>query len=175
MPLVKKYGASVVVLLHGEKKISSTLEDRLECMDTVSKIASDYDMDAKDMYLDCLMAPLSMDSGNGAMYIDCLRTLKAKYPEYGYACGLDNISYGLPEEGLLNIAMAMMLLALGQELLFTNVNRWNRAFFVAAKALMGKDSFSMDYIRAYRNGELGIFQTAPGGLTTPNKERFGLG
>lgn len=157
MPLVKKYNAQVVVLLHGDRKISDTLEDRLICMDTVEKIARDYNMNKKDMFLDCIMAPLSVDSSNGLMYINCLKALKEKYPEYGYTCGLDNISYGLPEEELINITMTIVLLALGQDYIFTNVTKQSRAFIKALKAIFGEDEYTLDYIKAYRNDELGIF------------------
>lgn len=157
MPMVKEYNASVVVLLHGNRKISETLEERLECMNTVEKVAIEYNMNKKDMILDCIMAPLSTNSNSGIVYINCLKTLKDKYPNYSYTCGLDNISYGLPKEELLNITMTMMLFALGQEYLFTNVTKESRAFIKTAKALCGEDNYTLDYIKAFRNKELNIF------------------
>jgi len=153
MPLVRRYGATVVVLLHGSEHMPASVQDRLDCMPAVERMARDYGMKKEDMYLDCLMAPISVDSRNGLQYLASLGRIRDGYPGYRFACGVDNISYGMPEPEILNIAMALMLVGAGQEFLFTNSTPALRAFLRAARALTDQDPNTLGYIAAYRDGE----------------------
>jgi 5-methyltetrahydrofolate--homocysteine methyltransferase len=156
MPLVKRYDASVVVLLHGDDHMPVSVQDRLDCMPMVERVAREYAMKKEDMYLDCIMAPISVDSQNGLQYLQSLRLLQENYAGYRFACGVDNISYGMPEPEILNIAMAVMLVGAGQDFLFTNSTPALRAFLRAAKALTNQDANTLEYIEAFRKGELAV-------------------
>ncbi len=157
MPLVKKHDALVVCLLQSEAGMPETIGDRLKLMPVVEEVAGTYGMKKQDMLLDSLLFPLAMDDQNGMLYMNCLRALKAAYPDYSYSCGLNNISYGMPETELLSIGFTSMLFALGQEYLFMELYRPSQAFLRANMALAGQDENTMDYIEAYRDGRLAIF------------------
>lgn len=158
MPLVKKHNALVAVLLHNENGMPEKLEERLALMPVVEEVAKCYEMDKKNMLLDSLLFPLAMGHENGALYMQCLKTLKAKYPSYSYTCGLNNISYGMPKGSLLNICFISMLLALGQEYLFVELDHNSQAFIAADRALLGFDENTMEYIGAFREEKLSVFK-----------------
>ncbi len=160
MPLVKRYGALVVVLLHGASGMPGSLAERLELMKTVKEVEKAYDMNPKEMLLDSLIFPLSMNDQNGLLYLDCLRQLKRQFPEYAYTCGLSNISYGMPQTELLDISYASMLLGLQQEYLFMELNANTAAFIYAFRALLGKDENTFGYLHAFRSQALNVLQKA---------------
>jgi len=152
MPIAEEYNCQIVVLLQDEQGMPSTLEDRLRLMPTVETICKEYHMKKEDVFLDCLLFPLSVSHKNGTLYMDCLNSIRKQYPGYRYTCGLNNISYGLPEEQLLNISFVTMILAAGQDCVFLDIDPATGAFIKAAQALLGKDEYTMDYISAYRDG-----------------------
>lgn len=152
MPLVKRYDAQITVLLHDEAGMPVTVDDRLRVMPIVQNIAKVYEIDTHDMFLDCLVFPLSVGDENGKLYIQCLKTLKRLYPQYSYTCGLNNISFGLPLGELLNSAFLSILAALGQECVFLDINSATGSALAAANAVVGNDQLTMTYISKYREG-----------------------
>lgn len=154
MPLVKRYDAQVVVLLHDEKGMPRSVEDRLRMMPIVDKMAADYGVDKKDMYLDSLLFALSVDQNCGKVYMDSIKALKKAYPEYKYSCGLNNISYGLPERDLLNVTYLSMLASLDHDCVILDITKASSSVLTAMQALLGLDEYSIDYISAFRDGQL---------------------
>ena len=70
-------------------------------------------------------------------------------------CGLSNVSYGLPLRKLLNRTFMAMAIAKGLDGAIVNpLDREMMANILTAEALAGRDSFCMNYIRAYRAGHL---------------------
>ncbi len=154
MPLVKEYDAKVIVLLHDESGMPTCAEDRFKMLPIVEEIKDTWDMNPKDLLLDNLVFALSTDQDGAARYLECLRKMKQTHPEYGYTCGLNNISFGLPSRGLLDIAFATMLIGAGQDCLLVEMDETVGTFMPAWRALNGEDEFTLSYIEAYRAGRL---------------------
>ena len=69
--------------------------------------------------------------------------------------GLSNISYGLPEKSLLNKTFLVMAMAYGLDAAILNpLDAQLMSMIKAVDVLLGHDEFCMNYIKAYRNGEL---------------------
>ncbi|RLC20098.1 MAG: methyltetrahydrofolate cobalamin methyltransferase, partial [Deltaproteobacteria bacterium] len=67
------------------------------------------------------------------------------------ACGLSNISYGLPVRKLLNQTFMVMAIIRGLDGAIVNpLDKNMMANIVAAEALIGKDEYCANYLKAYR-------------------------
>jgi cobalamin-dependent methionine synthase I len=157
MPLAARYNAMVVAILHDEDGMPKDVTGRLRVVPKIRKAAKEYGVKPEDIFLDCMIFPLSVNHDNGQVYLNTLKAVKEKYPEFKTICGLNNISYGLPQPELLNQTFLTMCAALGQEAVFIETTKLTRATFKAIQTLLGKDNYSMNYLKAYRNKELGIF------------------
>ena len=159
LPLVKEHNAMVTAILHDESGMPENAEDRLRVVPKIQAAVKELEIAPEDVYLDCMVFPVSVNAQNGKIYLETLRQVKQQYPQYKTICGLNNISYGLPREDLLNAAFMSMCAALGQEALYLEITRETGAFLRSIAALGGQDDFSMEYIEAFRAGKLDIFRS----------------
>lgn len=157
LPLVKKHNALVTAILHDESGMPENSQDRLRVIPKIEAAVQAMGIPPEDVYLDCMVFPISVNAQNGRIYLDTLHQVKQKYPQYKTICGLNNISYGLPQEDLLNAAFMSMCTSLGQEAMYLEITNETGAFLRSVEALMGSDDFSMQYIDAFRSGQLDIF------------------
>ena len=160
LPLVKEYNAQVVALLHDEKGMPATIEDRLIVIPKILEYSEGYGIAQHDIYADNLVFCLSVLDTNPEIYLKSLQAVKKRYPELQTICGLNNISFGLPQEELLNQAFLVMCAAYGQDAVLIDITKESSAMIWAMKALLGKDYFSMKYLDAFRRGKLDIFKAA---------------
>ncbi len=158
VPLAKKYDCTLVVLLHDENGMPTDANDRIAMMEKVEAMVQEYELNRADIYLDCLVFPLSVDKLNAKYYLDSISAIKAKYPDYKYICGLNNISFGLPEMDILNCNFISMAAAVGQDAVFIELSDASAAMLRGLQALTGNDENCKNYLKAYRNKSLDIFK-----------------
>lgn len=158
LPLVKQYDASVTAILHDESGMPDDVEGRVKIVPKVREAINEYGIDPADVYLDCMVFPLSVQSDNGMIYLNTLKRVKEEYPQFKTICGLNNISYGLPQEDILNTSFLAMCAALGQEAAYVELTPETGAFIRGLHTLTGGDEFCMNYITAYRSSKLDIFR-----------------
>jgi len=78
-----------------------------------------------------------------------------RLPTIKTTCGLSNISFGLPLRGLMNQAFVVMLMTVGLDsALIDPLDKKMVSLVYAAKALLNKDEYCMDYITAAREEKL---------------------
>jgi 5-methyltetrahydrofolate--homocysteine methyltransferase len=157
MPIVKKYNSTVVALLHDEQGIPTDVEGRLRVIPKIISAAKEYEVKPQDIFLDCMVYPLSVGTDNGRIYLEALKQVKTMYPDYKTICGLNNISYGLPQTNLLNQAFVTACAALGQEAVFIEIDNITGATLKAINALLGNDSNLTNYLKAFRGNDLNIY------------------
>jgi 5-methyltetrahydrofolate--homocysteine methyltransferase len=76
-----------------------------------------------------------------------------RFPGIHTACGLSNISFGLPARKFLNQTFMVMAVCRGLDGAIVNpLDKKMMANIVAAEALAGKDNFCMAYLKAFRGG-----------------------
>ncbi|MEI7883880.1 MAG: dihydropteroate synthase [Clostridia bacterium] len=158
VPLAKKYDTQLVVLLHDENGMPSDVAGRIAMMEKVEAMVAEYNFKRSDIYLDCLVFPLSVDKLNAKYYLDSISAIKIAYPGYKYICGLNNISFGLPEMDILNCNFISMAAAIGQDSIFIELSKASAAMLRGLQALTGEDDNCRDYLKAYRNKSLDIFK-----------------
>lgn len=175
LPLVKKYGASVVGLTLDKNGIPKTAEGRFEIAKRIVSRAEELGIDRRDVYIDCLTLTVSAEQDA------CRETLKALHrvkTELGCktCLGVSNISFGLPNRELVNRTFLTMALEEGLDLPIINPNVESMTGAVRAyRVLSGIDKNSVEFINAYndaapavtsapKNTEVDIFTAVYNGL-----------
>ena len=151
LPLVKKYGASVIGLTLDEKGIPKTADGRFEIAKRIVERAEKLGIDKKDVYIDCLTLTVSAEQDA------CTQTLKALHrvkTELGCktCLGVSNISFGLPNRELVNSTFLTMALEEGLDLPIINPNADAMTGAVRAyRVLSGIDKNSAEFIAQYND------------------------
>ena len=165
LPLVKKYGASVVGLTLDEGGIPKTAEGRFEIAKRIVSRAEALGIDRRDVYIDCLTLTVSAEQDA------CRETLKALHrvkTELGCktCLGVSNISFGLPNRELVNSTFLTMALEEGLDLPIINPNLDAMTGAVRAyRVLAGIDKNSLEFIESYNDAAPAPKQKAEGTLS----------
>lgn len=104
MPLVKKYGASLVVGTIDETGMAITREQKLEVAKRSYKLLTEkWGMSAEDIIFDPLMFPVGTGDeqyiGAAEETIEGIRLIKEHLPGCLTVLGVSNVSFGLPPVG----------------------------------------------------------------------------
>lgn len=145
-PLVKKYGAMVVVLPLGSNGLPRDAAERRENLHTLVQKANEYGIPKECIVADGLVMTVGAEPRAA---LDALDTIKYCREELGVAttCGLSNISYGLPERGYINTAFLMMAITSGLTMAIVNPNQELLMNLVyAAEVLRAKEESAKCYI-----------------------------
>ena len=103
--------------------------------------------------MDPLVQPVSVDKTFGVGFINAIAKIVAAFPGIHTACGLSNISYGLPARKFMNQTFMTMAIAKGLDgALINPLDKRMMANIIAAEALAGRDNFCMNYLKAFRAG-----------------------
>ena len=153
LPLVKKYGASVVGLTLDKNGIPKTAEGRFEIAEKILKRAMEYGIPKEDVYIDCLTLTASAEQ-DGVM--ETLGALKRVKEELGLktVLGVSNISFGLPNRELITRTFLTMALQNGLDLPIINPNIESIIGAIRAyKLLSGIDKNSVEFINVYSQAD----------------------
>lgn len=161
LPIVKKYGASVVGLTLDKNGIPKTAEGRFAIAEKILRRAMDYGIPREDVFIDCLTLTASAEQ-DGVM--ETLNALHHVKNELGLrtVLGVSNISFGLPNRELITRTFLTMALHSGLDLPIINPNIETIIGAVRAyRLLAGIDRNSADFISIYAGTS-----TAPKPVTT---------
>lgn len=153
LPIVKKYGASVVGLTLDQNGIPPKAEKRFAIAERILKRAVEYGIPKEDVYIDCLTLTASAEQ---EAVTETLKALKRVKEELGLktVLGVSNISFGLPNRPLINHTFLTMALNNGLDLPIINPNVESMTGSVRAyKLLTNIDKNSVDFIAAYNDAQ----------------------
>ena len=146
LPLIARYGASVVGLTLDENGIPKTAEGRFRIAEKIMNKALSYGIKKENIFIDCLVLTVSAEQAAAAETLKALHRVKT---ELGLSTvlGVSNISFGLPNRLTINTSFLTMALNAGLDLPIMNPNLPSMMWaFKAYKVLSGKDVNSLDYI-----------------------------
>lgn len=121
LPLVAKYGASVVGLTMDERGIPKTVEERVRLAEKIISRAKEYGIREQDIYIDCLTLTVSAEPDQAVKTLQAITYLKSKY-DIKTVLGVSNISFGLPARQIVNSAFLTMAMYAGLDLPILNPN-----------------------------------------------------
>lgn len=149
LPIVKKYGASVVGLTLDNNGIPFSAEERFAVAEKIVNRAEQYGIRREDIYIDCLTLTVSTEQAGAAETLKAVRMVKEKLG-VKTVLGVSNISFGLPNRELVNSTFLSMALHSGLDLPIINPNLPSMSGAVFAyRVLSNIDKNSVDYISRF--------------------------
>lgn len=156
-PLAREHGAKVIALCMSDDGPPNGLDDRLEIAARLVDRLTGDGIPLENIHVDPCVFPISTGSDAGSWVLDAIGHIHTTYPGIHTICGASNVSFGLPQRKILNSVFLPMLIARGLDSAITDpCNKLIRANLFAANALVGRDEFCMNYIGAFRAGDLEI-------------------
>ncbi len=146
LPIVAKYGASVVGLTLNENGIPDTAEGRVEIAKHIMEKAISYGVKKEDIIIDCLTLTVSAEQKAAGETLKALNIVKNQLG-LKTVLGVSNISFGLPNREIINRTFLTMALNAGLDLAIINPNVASMVWAIKAyKVLSGIDENSMGFI-----------------------------
>ncbi len=145
LPLAKKYGAMFILLPLSDKGLPDSLEEKIEIIDKISKMAFDLGMTREDIVVDGLVTTVGANPRAAKEVLETIRYCRQK--GLATVCGLSNISFGLPERSFVNSAFLTMAIQQGLTMAIANPSQdllMNIAH--ASDLLMNKEGADNGYI-----------------------------
>lgn len=151
LPLVARYGGSVLGLALDENGLPKTAEDRLKVADKIIANAKALGISQNNVAIDCLVLTASAQQKACKETLKALTLVKEKYG-VPTVLGVSNISFGLPNRRLVNKTFLTMALAAGLDTPILKVGDPEMMNAISAyRALSGIDTGCMDYVAKHKN------------------------
>lgn len=151
LPLIKKYGASVVGLTLDSAGIPPTAEERFAIAERIVNAALSYGIPREDVFIDCLTLTVSAQQAEAAETLKAVRMVRERLGVHT-VLGVSNISFGLPYRELINHSFLMLAMGSGLDLPIINPNVESMMNAVMAfNVLNNVDKDSMKYIEKFAN------------------------
>lgn len=153
LPIVKKYGASVIGLTLDENGIPKTALERFKIAEKIVNRAKKYGINKEDVYIDCLTLTVA------AQQEDVKETLKAitlvkESLEVKTTLGVSNISFGLPNREFINRTFLSVALYMGLDLpIIDPLDKEMMDTIKASQVLWNQDKDAKKYLKYYQNNK----------------------
>ncbi len=145
-PAVKKYGGVVVGLCIDKDGIPKTAEGRLKIAEKIVKTAEEYGISRKNIIIDTLTLTVSAQQEESRETLRALSLVRDKL-KVKTVLGVSNISFGLPNRGLVNTTFLALALQSGLNACIINpLSKPMIDTILAYNILYGIDKGCTDYI-----------------------------
>ena len=153
MPILAGSELKVIALCMSDAGMPRTVEDRLKIADELVGGLVKNNVKLENIFVDPLVQPVSVDNTFGTAFLESIARIVTAFPGIHTACGLSNISFGLPARKFMNQTFMTMAIARGLDGAIVNpLDQKMMATIIAAEALAGRDNFCMNYLKAFRAG-----------------------
>ena len=146
LPLVRRFGASFIALPIDESGIPDTAEGRVDVARKIIERALEEGISSDRIIVDGLVFTVASSQTQA---VETLRAINRIKSEFGLptVLGVSNVSYGLPQRGIINAVFLAMAIYSGLDAGIINPLD-DRIFHtvIAADVLMGKDKNAERYI-----------------------------
>jgi 5-methyltetrahydrofolate--homocysteine methyltransferase len=148
LPLVAEYGTAVIGLAIDDDGIPPTSEKRLAVARKIVERAEPLGIPREDIVVDCLALTVGADSKAGVVTLKAIKMVRAEL-EVNMTFGASNVSFGLPEREVVNWAFLSLAIQNGVNCPIVDAAKVRPAI-LATDLLLGRDSYGMRYIKAYK-------------------------
>ena len=170
LPIVKKYGASVVGLAMDSNGIPKTEEARIEIAERILKNALSYGIKKEDVFIDCLTLTVSAQQEQAKETLKAVRYVKEQMGLHT-VLGVSNISFGLPAREFITCSFLVQAMANGLDLPIINPNQQAVMDAIYSfRVLSGEDKDSVDYIEKFANRTMTQSEPVQAGTGTGKKD-----
>ncbi|MBC2711323.1 MAG: methyltetrahydrofolate cobalamin methyltransferase, partial [Desulfosarcina sp.] len=145
MPIIAGTDMKVIALCMSDKGMPQTVDDRMKIADELVNGLLKNNVKMENIFVDPLVQPVSVDNTFGVEFINAIEKIVTTFSGIHTACGLSNISYGLPARKFMNQTFMTMAIARGLDGAIINpLDQHMMASIIAAEALAGRDNFCMN-------------------------------
>jgi 5-methyltetrahydrofolate--homocysteine methyltransferase len=148
LPLVKKYGAAVIGIVQDDEGIPKDTEGRVRVAHKIVEKVEAAGISREDLVIDCLAFAVGAEPASGVAVLEAIQRIRAELG-VNMTMGGSNVSYGLPDRGLLNNAFVVMAVAAGVTCPIVDAAKV-RPIILAADLVLSRDKRGRRYIEAYR-------------------------
>ena len=166
LDLVEQHNARIIVTAAGAEGMPADAAERVANVRQLMDLVEAQGIPLDDVYIDGLVFPISVAADFGRHYLDAVTELRELYgPEVHITGGLSNVSFGLPQRKLVNLAFIHLGLEAGidsgivdpvqcniQAILDLDIE--SEPIRLAREVLLGEDEFCVNYLQAWRAGRL---------------------
>jgi hypothetical protein len=166
LDLAAAEGCAVVLGATGSGSMPGSAQERIANSERIVEEAARRGIAHSRMHVDPLVMPVAVEPEVGAWFLEAVGTLRERFgPEIHLTGGLSNVSFGMPLRKLLNDVFIDLAAAAGADSgiidpvasdprqIFVQ-DRKSRAYGMAADLLTGRDAYGMEFLSAFRAGEL---------------------
>lgn len=151
MPVIAGTDMKVIALCMSDGGMPQTVDDRMKIADELVNGLLKNNVKMENIFVDPLVQPVSVDDTFGVEFINSIEKIVTTFSGIHTACGLSNISFGLPARKIMNQTFMVMAIAKGLDGAIMNpLDKKMMANIITAEALFGKDNFCMNYLKAFR-------------------------
>jgi 5-methyltetrahydrofolate--homocysteine methyltransferase len=154
-PLASEYKSAVIGVITDDSGIPATPKERLATARKLITRAADYGIPKEDIVIDCLALTVGADHNAGNVTLDSIELI---HNELGVNInlGASNVSFGLPDRRIINIAFLALAISRGMTTAITDPTVPEiQTILLACDLLMGHDDYGMNWIKAYRKRSKG--------------------
>ena len=161
-----KYDARAIIMASNEVGMPSDSDERVENVGRILEMALTKGMAKEDIFVDPLFFPIAVDANYGQHALDAISRIRADFgDEIHIAGGMSNVSFGIPKRRLVNDVFLYLAIESGADAGIVdpittsadrslNIDIKSKPVELAMELLQGNDDFAMNYITAFRNGDL---------------------
>ena len=151
LPLIKHYGAAVIGLAQDDEGIPKNTERRVAVAHKIVEAAAKMGIPKEDIIIDVMAYSIGAEPKSGKDVLQALRQIRAELG-LNMTMGLSNISFGMPDRGILNAAWAAMVIDAGATAPIADAAKVLPAV-LSADLVLGRDRFGRRYLEAFRKRE----------------------
>lgn len=155
IPFLKGKDCKVIALCMDDSGMPKNCEDIVARAKSIVSELESIGMKRDDIFVDPLIQPMSVDSNNGTMVMDAVKTIMQDLKGVHTTGGLSNISYGLPQRKIINRNFLLMMMANGfDSAIMDPLDKDLMAALKTGEMISGQDSFCMNFLKAARSGAI---------------------
>ncbi len=148
LPLAGKYGAAVVGLTMDEGGIPKEAETRASIAAKIVQRAGEHGIPAEDVIIDCLALTLGADSNSAVITLKAINLVRTELG-LNQTLGASNVSFGLPERGLINQMFLAAAISAGVTCPTLDPIKTRQAV-LAMDLILGRDRFAQKFLKDFR-------------------------
>jgi len=153
MPLVVEYNTRIIALCMDDGGMPETAEDRVKIADSLISRLTQKGVPLDDIFIDPMVRPIGIGSQYGVAAIETIRRVKSLFPEVHIACGLSNISFGIPKRRLMNQVFLVAAMTAGMDgAILDPLDKKLMSRLYATETLLGLDEYCVKYLTKFREG-----------------------
>lgn len=150
LPLAKEYDAAVIGVITDDDGIPATPQARLKTAEKILARAGKQGIPSEDIIIDTLALTVGADHNAGRITLDSISLIR-KELGVNISLGASNVSFGLPDRKIINIAYLALAISRGMTVAITDPTIPEiQTMLLACDLLMGHDEYGMNWIKAYR-------------------------